>query len=261
MEIRMEFELCLECPICGYKMEDECYTIDVAYRDVKLHYAHCPYCTGYWQVNRMTEAYQKVYYRDFYRLVSWPTPEIEEASHMSEKARAVSHIDFILGKTKTIHTALDFGCSSGLEMQALRAAVCNDVVGIEVGESGVVAEAQSQGLTVLPTLSSLGNRKFDLIVLSHVLEHMNHPIDFLMELKKYLSEGGYMLIDVPNVGADPSAMIVHHPIAFSYSSMVRLLDIVDLEIVDSKKYNWDVSPIERSMMFLVEDMQEHNVRQ
>ena len=43
--------------------------------------------------------------------------------------------------------------------------------------------------------------------------------------------------------------------------MVRLLDMVDLEIVDSKKYNWDVSPIERSMMFLVEDAQEYNVRQ
>lgn len=44
----------------------------------------------------------------------------------------------------------------------------------------------------------LGDKKFDTIVLAHILEHVNDPQEVLKQAKKYLSSNGVMIIDVPN---------------------------------------------------------------
>ena len=60
-----------------------------------------------------------------------------------------------------------------------------------------------------PTLSKLGikfynnidqlpdNSSFDLVIFSHVLEHVINPNDFLQSNTKYLKKGGILFIDVP----------------------------------------------------------------
>jgi 2-polyprenyl-3-methyl-5-hydroxy-6-metoxy-1,4-benzoquinol methylase len=43
------------------------------------------------------------------------------------------------------------------------------------------------------------NNKFDLIILMHVFEHINNPINFLNSLKKKLNPGGVICIQSPNI--------------------------------------------------------------
>ncbi len=44
-----------------------------------------------------------------------------------------------------------------------------------------------------------GNGAFDCIVLGNVLEHMKNPTKILTDLKKYLSDDGFLIYSVPNI--------------------------------------------------------------
>lgn len=44
-----------------------------------------------------------------------------------------------------------------------------------------------------------GNGAFDCIVLGNVLEHMKNPTKILADLKKYLSDDGFLIYSVPNI--------------------------------------------------------------
>ncbi len=56
-----------------------------------------------------------------------------------------------------------------------------------------------QGVTKLSdTVHELNpNEKFDLIICSHVMEHIAQPLQILKKLTTHLSEGGYVFIEVP----------------------------------------------------------------
>ena len=45
------------------------------------------------------------------------------------------------------------------------------------------------------------DKKYDLIVLRHVLEHIEDPGDFLRELKTHLKESGFILVTIPNINS------------------------------------------------------------
>ena len=46
------------------------------------------------------------------------------------------------------------------------------------------------------------NYKFDTVVLSAVIEHLDYPVQTLMELKKYLNDGGRIIITTPSPKAN-----------------------------------------------------------
>ena len=248
----LQIEQCMMCPICGMGKVAEGDPVFVTqYHGVNLAYAKCTSCEGYWLVNRMPESFQEEYYRDFYRKITTPTKEMFDLSLLAEEMRARKQLDFIKDELPLVESVLDFGSASGAMLQMLKNEYQKDVVGIEIGVNGQSERAKELGLPIFGSLNELQGRKFDLIILSHVLEHMNYPVKFLVELMKSLNLGGSMLIDVPNVHADRSAMILHHPIAFSFTSMYRMLDVLGLRIEEFMKYDWEHTPIERSMLFLV----------
>ncbi len=45
------------------------------------------------------------------------------------------------------------------------------------------------------------NKKYDLIILAHVIEHIYSPLDFLSKVQSYLKPGGLMAVATPNKGS------------------------------------------------------------
>lgn len=91
---------------------------------------------------------------------------------------------------------LDFGCGRGGFINLARE-ISNKIMGIELNKFNR-KYINSIGIQCLESLSDLGDEKFDLITLNHVLEHLNNPIEILICLKKHLKEDGIIIIEVPH---------------------------------------------------------------
>jgi SAM-dependent methyltransferase len=100
---------------------------------------------------------------------------------------------------------LDIGCGYGQFLYALKQDGFNSLKGIDINNESI-NECRSKGLTVeqitdIRDFAKRANQKYDFIVMSHVLEHVDKDIiiDTLMHIKKYLlNEGGVFLLMVPN---------------------------------------------------------------
>ena len=66
--------------------------------------------------------------------------------------------------------------------------------------------------------------KFDLIVISHVVEHLFDPVKYLRALKnKYLAEGGSILIEVPNFFGKAASVFDFPHLHYFHDATLRLL--------------------------------------
>ncbi|HEY0653543.1 MAG TPA: class I SAM-dependent methyltransferase [Chryseosolibacter sp.] len=94
---------------------------------------------------------------------------------------------------------LEIGCGEGLLLYELRKAGFSKIEGIEPSRTAFL-RAQKKGLSVyndfLENLS-LAN-KYDVIVMSHVLEHVEHPIEYVRSLKAHLKPDGFLLFTQTN---------------------------------------------------------------
>lgn len=103
--------------------------------------------------------------------------------------------------------ALEIGCGDGDRMQTF-APFVGSVRGVEP-DARAVEVARERGLDVLEgTAESLPeavhDRRYDLIVFTHVLEHTLDPVLSLANARELLSEDGIMSIEVPNNACEGS---------------------------------------------------------
>jgi SAM-dependent methyltransferase len=59
-------------------------------------------------------------------------------------------------------------------------------------------ELSDKGITAYAELTDVMGQSFDLVILSHVVEHVETPVDFLKVTSQCLSEGGAIFVEVPN---------------------------------------------------------------
>lgn len=106
-------------------------------------------------------------------------------------------------RSKTTPTLCDVGCGSGQAMSEFKQAGY-DVVGIEPDASarnlasriGTVFEGTAEALP-----DAIADRQFDVVFLSHVLEHCIDPAAALRNVKRLLAPGGTAILEVPNNAA------------------------------------------------------------
>jgi 2-polyprenyl-3-methyl-5-hydroxy-6-metoxy-1,4-benzoquinol methylase len=80
-------------------------------------------------------------------------------------------------------------------------------------------------------LGALG-RRFDLISLVHVLEHLENPAEYLRRLSEHLNPDGLLLIEVPDCTVNPFALLIaDHATHFSLETLAELVAAQGLEVV------------------------------
>ena len=42
------------------------------------------------------------------------------------------------------------------------------------------------------------NKKYDFIIITHVIEHLNNPVKTIKNIKKFLSNDGFVFAEVPD---------------------------------------------------------------
>jgi SAM-dependent methyltransferase len=95
---------------------------------------------------------------------------------------------------------LDIGCATGALLARLRERGWN-TCGVEISPSAEYARA-GRGLDVRSQALAENNFPpdgFDLILASHLIEHLNDPASFVREVYRILRPGGHFLVSTPNI--------------------------------------------------------------
>ena len=97
--------------------------------------------------------------------------------------------------------ALDIGCGSGRFLSLLRRYGW-DVVGVDISPAAATAAQAAYGIVVhVGELDQvpLEENSFDFVHMSHVIEHVAHPVATLQRVAALLRPGGRLYIETPNI--------------------------------------------------------------
>jgi 2-polyprenyl-3-methyl-5-hydroxy-6-metoxy-1,4-benzoquinol methylase len=147
-------------------------------------------------------------------------------------------------KESSARNILDVGCGDGHFLDLVRKNISESSInfyGLEHTNESILA-AKSRGFKIYDfnineNISELITEKFDAIVLFHVLEHVENPVDFLKNILSILNKGGKIYISTPlspmhfeRYSLDILNHPPHHLSRFSVNSYVQIARILRCNI-------------------------------
>jgi SAM-dependent methyltransferase len=198
----------------------------------------CMNCGLVYQSPRMTAEESAAFYAEEYRLLQEGSRDPTLRNMNAQKERARLMLEFIRPAIPAVSRHLDIGCSLGILLQQIKTGYQDQAVGVEPGEAHRLT-ATKAGLRVYPSLEELEKdrqARFDLISLSHVLEHLYNPVGYLTHLRElFVIPDGWLLLEVPNLYAHDSFEVAHL-YAFSPHTLREVLARGGFEIVKFKQH-------------------------
>jgi SAM-dependent methyltransferase len=196
---RIEVERCL---LCGSDRSwHTCFETN-RHEDQEDRYLLCRRCGLVFQSPRLSEQDLNAFYDAQYRLFVQASEGPTEKDRRIQLGRARHQVDFTVKHLKKISCCLDIGSSTGTLLKAFREKYGCEVMGIEPGDA-YREHSLSQNIPAVKGIEDLGDgfrRAFDLICMSHVLEHLPDPVRYLSDLRhEWLQPGGHLLLEVPNL--------------------------------------------------------------
>ena len=218
----IEVEDLVKCPACGGAFDDHTrHGNSMTLEDQPHVYQHCSVC-GVWALNpRMTDAFTKEYYGGQYR----DARPIEPNILMWQVTRAKTQYGLV-GDLMRGKTYLELGSSSGYLMREFyyRGFACTSV------------DPDPDSGAMFADLSEVPPEPYDIIAMSHVFEHFNHPLAVLKTLARdYAYSGTRIMIDVPNLtkAKENAVFQIHHPFAYDLDNLTKLLEMAGCKVIFS----------------------------
>lgn len=145
---------------------------------------------------------------------------------------------------------LDIGCATGLLLRFLREKGW-ETTGVEICEPSARYGIEHFGLSIfIGTLhqANFPDHYFDVVHLSHLIEHVPDPLGLLVEIRRVLKPDGHMILTTPNIrgfqaivsGTSWRSAIPEHIYLFSKKTMRRLLEVVRFRVI--KQISWGGIP-------------------
>ena len=94
---------------------------------------------------------------------------------------------------------LDYGCNTGRHASFVKQAYGCNIMGADIN-AAAIAVCKSKGIAaelISPKFFEKYKSSFDIIINSHVLEHVDDPKDFLVNIRGLLKEDGTFVIAIP----------------------------------------------------------------
>ena len=200
-----------KCSLCG--SENHRILQELKSFGLTVHYYECQACGLVFQNPDESQAGDPEFYAQAYRQVYQHSEQPTPKDLRQQRLRAGHASQFLrdCGLAKLGRT-LDIGASAGLFLETLQKNFGAQVFGVELGQA-YREVASARGIPMfesLETLKASQPEKFELVSLMHVLEHLNDPVEKLVEIREQLLDpDGYLLVEVPNLYAHDSFEIAH----------------------------------------------------
>lgn len=127
------------------------------------------------------------------RNIKWAGGKEKAADYLKKR---LTDIEALTGKKGKL---LDIGAGSGAFLAYAKTSGWQ-VKGVEISPAWVRYAKRNFGIKLFYGELRQANftaNSFDLIHLNHTFEHVYHPIELLVEIKRLLRPGGYLIIEVP----------------------------------------------------------------
>lgn len=185
------------------------------------------------------EAYGRFYGSDLYRKLYNPElMGIDTAAYERAVDKNRYRFDFVAATVGLdgIASVLEVGCGGGWNLMPFHRAG-KSVRGYDLGPS-LIAFGRTQGLDLRPgTFSDVREGGFDLIVLSHVVEHLLDPAAEIARLLPRLNQGGHFYIEVPDMDSFALGGLQNaHTYWFTERTLGHLLAGIGLESVAARRF-------------------------
>ncbi|WP_372872409.1 class I SAM-dependent methyltransferase [Shewanella sp.] len=157
-------------------------------------------------------------------------------------------LDLFKDQLANVNTIADFGCGTGVLLDTIKEykpdahyAGFDFKAGVSAKEIPITAcDLNAPGAI----LQVERKAKFDLIVSSHVLEHLIAPVLFLSSLKQRLNQGGILFIEVPDSGYEPDnclheTNLIHgqHIHYYTEESLLRMAAVAGFECLKLRRFH------------------------
>ena len=198
----------------------------------------CPVCGDVFVSPRPTQEELDRYYAAAYREQVQGTAQPQSSNLNEESIRANRLHWFIRRFLPKVERHLDIGSSAGLLLAEIQSDYKCESYGIEPGDAfrdfadEQIREA-GRHVKFYRTLNEAPDWSYDLITISHVLEHMTDPLGYLDNLvNHYIPDGGHLMIEVPNLFGEPTALIYPHMVAFCHETLWTTINKVGLTPIE-----------------------------
>lgn len=211
----------------------------------------CTQCGNIQQTKYYEESVLIDFYANYYRKIYGNTSSVE--LFKSQKKYTGNKIFDFVSKIQNPRNVLEIGCGAGGILAVFKENGAN-VIGLDFDDD-YLNEARNHDIKVIKGSTEVLDidQKFDVIILSHLLEHIVNPYDFLQDVKRFLSKDGLIYIEVPSInsvceGAFHYDLLRYwqnaHTIHFTAKSLSLLCKSVGMENVFSTTFIescWKVS--------------------
>jgi SAM-dependent methyltransferase len=238
----------VSCPLCGSTDRTRFYQGE--HLGFLLVYLLCKTCGLVYQSPRMTEDQLRDFYvgqyRELYHGRAEPTPR-----DLYIQEQRAAHLAGIVCKGIDFRPAyhLDIGCGSGALVQTMQEICGCRSEGIEP-DAAYRPHAAGQGLIVYASLDEWlaeSDAYPDLVTMSHVLEHLMDPVEYLSGLRqRAIKPRGYLLVEVPNLFVHKSFELAHN-FAFSPGVLREVIRKAGFGLLLFKRHG---VPIMKSPLYL-----------
>ncbi|MBI4170701.1 MAG: class I SAM-dependent methyltransferase [Candidatus Aenigmarchaeota archaeon] len=228
------------CALCGSD-KNEILETRTKNKEIKANTVICRNCGFVFLNPRMTkreyaEFYSFAQYRKLAGGTEQPTEALDQRSlRGAEEKFTFFSRDINLSQFRT-KKFLDIGCSAGY-LPFVFSQNGWEAEGLEPTRSFVQHGRKKFGLNIMTGLIEAHKltKRYSLITLIHVFEHITNPHVVLQKLRKALAEDGLLYIEVPNVqefyGRFEQSCDIAHPYFYSPETLSAVLRINGFDIV------------------------------
>ena len=195
--------------------------------------------------NENLEKYNKNYWK-----------EVQSNSKESRKllyAQTISRVEYLNKNLKDISKLqiLDVGAGQGFIFDVLKLKNDNLKYSVVEIDKNIHNELSQKGIrNIYSSWKEIKNYKFDLIILSHVIEHFREPVLYLREIKKLLKKEGCIFIEVPNRDDTHKVCLESHLLVFNEKSLRRLIKEIGMQIIEFRSVGRNIDILKKPSILI-----------
>lgn len=226
------------CPVCAASAGDKVFEnvfAGIFDSDITLQVVCCRACGMVYVPEHLSDAKLSEYYR---LRSAYEYPENNYDAIESVKKKDRRQFEYLRQYLPAGAAVLDIGSSQGHLLSLFKNEGC-EVLGIEPSAKLKAIARELYGVELISAFIDRDfdpGRQFDLVILSHVVEHLRWPIDVLQAVGKNLTPEGLVFIEVPCIEEfderDLFQFSFEHINYFSHGSLADLMHQAGFEEVD-----------------------------